>query len=92
MAMIDIAERRGDIPSCIEMLASCYSFILNDCTRHTSTGADFAAAIRRYCDCDSNPRNELAADVAEKYVIAVEVFPDGAARIQYTKSGKRRQQ
>lgn len=90
MAMIDIAERRGDIPRCIEMLAYCYSFILNDCTRHTSTGADFAAAIRRYCA--SSPQNDLAADVAEKYVIAVEVFPDGAARIQYTKPSERRQQ
>ena len=86
MSMIDIAERRGGIPALLEHL-QVYSYVLNTPAQRLRevSGRDFAAAIRRTYDTTSDDassqRNRLVADVAEKYVVSVFVWPDSTCRL-----------
>lgn len=90
MSMIDIAERRGNIPALLECLEE-YSYILNTPAQRLRevSGRDFAAAIRRTYDTmsgdASSRRNGLMADVAEKYVASVFVWPDSTSRLRVMK-------
>lgn len=90
MSMIDVAERRGDIPALLEYL-QVYGYVLNTSAQRSRevSGRNFAAAIRRTygtTDGDSNGRgNALMADVAEKYIVSVFVYPDSSCRFRVVK-------
>lgn len=87
---LDVAERRGDIPALLEYL-QVYGYVLNNNAQRLRevSGRDFAAAIRRVYDTTGDNLasrvNGLMADVAERYVVSVFVWPDSSCQFRVMK-------
>ena len=90
MSMMDVAERRGDIPALLNYL-HIYGYVLNTPAQRMRevSGRDFAAAIRRVYDTtgdnSASRGNGLMADVAERYVVSVFIWPDSSCRFRVMK-------
>lgn len=91
MSMLEVAERKGDIPEHIKYL-DMYSYLLNtfETRGQWVSGKDFAEKIRHtYYTGEDTPeglRNALMADVAEKYVVAIRVKGDGSITLKLPKA------
>ena len=91
MSLLEVAERKGDIPNHIKYL-DVYSYLLNTFESRGKwvSGYDFAEKIRHaHYTGDDTPegrRNALMEDVAEKYVIAVKVKADGSTTFKLPKA------
>lgn len=90
MSLLEVAERKGDIPNHIKYL-DVYSYVLNTFESRGKwvSGKDFAEKIRHaHYTGDDTPegrRNALMADVAEKYVVAIRVKGDGSITLKLPK-------